>query len=98
MIDAELLERVKVIVAGDGEDPAFIIACALERLAEEWADDERGLCSRCGRRRVARGHTFCTWCDQQFEAQLEHKRRWWDNHGNEQRLARRAQERAAASG
>lgn len=69
---------------------------ALELLALAQAEDERPLCPGCGRRRVNRGGSgLCTYCEQQQDLQLTHKREWWTKTGS----ARRAQtKKEAASG
>jgi excisionase family DNA binding protein len=74
---------------------ALTVAAALQRIAEQHAAEQRPLCTECGRRRVNRGHSFCTYCEQSIEAQLEHKRRWWEANNaaaNAAKRARRAQQ------
>lgn len=78
------------------QSDAEIIRQALQSIAEHHADEQRPLCPDCGRRRVNRGQSICTYCQQNREAQLEHKRRWWEAHGNDNR-ARRRQEQAMAT-
>lgn len=69
---------------------AAVIRGALELLAEQHAEDQRPLCPSCVKRRVNRSGSLCTWCEQNAEAQLLHKRNWWERKGSAQRSERRA--------
>ncbi len=62
-------------------DPATVLAMALEMLAEEWAADQRPLCPVCGKRRVDRNLDRCPWCRESEDAQLLYKRQWWRRAG-----------------
>jgi excisionase family DNA binding protein len=78
-----------VVASTAWTDPAVIVA-AMTLIAEEQAEEQRPLCPKCGRRRVNRGGSLCTWCVEQHEVQLLHKRNWWDEHGNDWRRERKA--------
>lgn len=93
----ELLDAAQARITIDGYDPAAVLGAALEYMAETWAEEERPLCSTCGRRRVGRGRSECLWCEQNREAMLLHKRRWWNSHGNEWRAERRATDAGVVS-
>jgi excisionase family DNA binding protein len=69
---------------------AVTIIAALGYMAEQAAEEQRSLCPACGKRRVNRGASMCTWCEQNREVQLLHKRNWWDQHGNDWRHERKA--------
>lgn len=71
-------------------DVAPIILQALQLMAEQQAAESRPLCPGCGKRRVNRGASLCTWCERTHETQLLHKRTWWESHGNEWRSERKA--------
>lgn len=92
---AELVAEARRHLAETGHDPATILAAALQRLAEQWADNSHPLCRECNIRRVARGGgTMCAWCLQSAEAQRLYKRAWWDKAGNDWRQQWRAQAEA----
>lgn len=74
--------------ADPGDDLATIRA-AYAFLAERHAEERRPICPSCGKRRVNQGASLCTWCVEQHELQLHHKRVWWDKHGQDNRLQRR---------
>lgn len=74
----------------DGYDPVTVLGAVLEYLAESWATEERSLCPNCGKRRIARTASMCSYCIENWENQLLWKRRWWAAHGQENRLAHRA--------
>lgn len=76
-------------IAENGYDPATVLAAALEGLAEGWAEEKRPLCPSCARRRVNPGGSLCTFCVEQAELQLAHKRKWWDAHGVEAKQRQR---------
>jgi excisionase family DNA binding protein len=78
-------------IAAITNDDATIISQALQRIAEQQAAESRLLCPGCGKRRVNRGASLCTWCEQTHETVLLHKRTWWDQHGNDWRNERKAQ-------
>lgn len=58
-------------------DQAATIAAAMALLAEAHAADTRPLCPECGKRRVGRGQSWCKWCNEQREAGLMDKRKYW---------------------
>lgn len=68
---------------------AEVVRGALELLAEQHAEEERPLCPSCAKRRVSRGLGICTYCQQNADAQLQHKRNWWDKTGSSRRAAQR---------
>jgi hypothetical protein len=88
-----LLVAAEARIAEHGYDPATVLACALEGLAEGWAEDKRPLCPSCTRRRVNAAGSLCTFCVEQAELQLHHKRKWWDAHGVEAKLRQRERTR-----
>ena len=79
---AALIDRV-------ADDDAATIRAAMALLAEAHAEDQRPLCPSCAKRRVNRSASLCTWCEQNAETQLLHKRNWWDKTGSKQRVERR---------
>lgn len=86
-----LFRRVDLdaLLAGQINSDATTIVAALTLMAEAHAEEERPLCPSCAKRRVSRGVGICTYCQQNQEAQLQHKRNWWDKTGSSQRTARR---------
>ena len=89
-------EALDAYIADLDYDEAAVLKATVERIAERQAEEQRPLCPSCGKRRVNRGASMCLWCEQQHEAQLEHKRKWWNAHGQENRRARREAETAAS--
>lgn len=89
-------EDIVQLVVSRTHDDATIIRGALALLSETHAEEDRPLCPSCTKRRVNRGHSMCTRCEEQHELQLSHKRKWWDAHGADRRKAQRQQEAAEA--
>jgi len=87
VFEAEEIERLKTEL----RDPSkAIVRSAMQRLAERQAEEDRPLCPSCTKRRVNRGASLCTPCQEQHELQLAHKRKWWNAHGTERKKARAA--------
>jgi excisionase family DNA binding protein len=82
-------EDLDAITIDHIDNDAETIRTAFQFLAERHAEEQRPLCPSCGKRRVNRGASQCTWCQQNHETQLLHKRRWWDANGNTWRDQRR---------
>jgi excisionase family DNA binding protein len=78
----EDLEQIMVEFTHDDRE---VIWGAMQMLAEQHAEDDRETCERCSKRRVNRGHDWCTRCEEQAELQRAHKLKWWHAHGAEQR-------------
>jgi hypothetical protein len=78
---AELVDEAERHIAAGGGDPPFVLACALEALAEYWCDDGRPLCRGCNVRRVPEGKDLCGWCRDRQERLKMHKRATWARHG-----------------
>jgi excisionase family DNA binding protein len=73
-------------LTGPGRDAT--VEAALTLMAETQAGEQRPLCPSCGKRRVNRGASECSWCTQRAEDERRQKRRWWDETGSEQRAER----------
>jgi predicted DNA-binding transcriptional regulator AlpA len=73
-------------LTGPGRDTT--VEAALILMAEEQAAERRPLCPACGKRRVNRGASECSWCTQRAEDERRQKRQWWTEHGSEQRAER----------
>lgn len=86
----QILADAEAHITEHGYDSGFVVAVALEALAEQWSDDDRPLCPACGKRRMGRGESQCLWCKQTYEAQLVHKINWWRKNGQDWRVERRA--------
>jgi len=87
-------EDLVQFIAEQTHDDVAVIRGALQMLSEAHAEEDRQLCPSCTKRRVNRGHSMCTRCEEQHELQLAHKRKWWDKHGAERRAAQRQAEAA----
>jgi excisionase family DNA binding protein len=85
------LTAIVDFIHGDRPDADMddIVAGALALLEEQRAEDERPLCPACGRRRVNRGRSVCTQCEEAAERQRAHKMKWWVEKGDAQRRQRR---------
>lgn len=94
----ELLSEAEARIAEQGYDPATVLAAALIRLGEEWAAEEKGLCPECGRRRVNKGRSACTFCEEARELDLRWKRRWWSEHGTSWRASRASEAATEGAG
>ena len=93
----ELVAQAEAHIAAHGHaDPAFVLACAVEALAEQFAEDDRPLCRVCSVRRSPKGADVCGWCRDQAERLREHKRNTWARHGERYKATQRA--RAAGGG
>jgi excisionase family DNA binding protein len=88
------LER---FVTENTNDDAEVFRDAFAFLAERQAEEDRPLCPSCTKRRVNRGANRCIRCQEQYELQLSHKRKWWTAHGSERRAAERKQAAATAA-
>ncbi len=89
-VDAEdLVNQALERVTNDGYDEPTVLAMALERMAEAWAQDARPLCPECGQRRMSRGKSVCPACAEQRQDLLAKRLRWWNAHGAEWSAARK---------
>jgi len=86
LVDVEAFLQRLERQAGSTRDQ--VVDEALELLAEHHASELRPLCPACGRRRVNRGASQCSWCEEQAENDRRHKRAWWNEHGSAQRAER----------
>ena len=87
-----LSDVIDLIERRSGRSREDVVAAALQFMAERNAEEERALCPRCTKRRVNRGGSFCTFCEQERETQLLHKRNWYEANAdsfNESKRAKR---------
>jgi hypothetical protein len=80
-------EDLVQFIAEQTHDDVAVIRGALMMLSEAHAEEDRELCPSCTKRRVNRGHSLCTRCEEQHELQLAHKRKWWNEKGTHRRSA-----------
>ena len=74
-------------------DDRHIQRLAIQRMAETQAEETRPLCPDCGKRRVNRNASICTYCIQRRDLQLMHKRNYWTKKGSADRKAQKQKAR-----
>jgi excisionase family DNA binding protein len=90
--------EVERFASTDPDDHLGVLKAAFSFLSEAHAEDERELCPQCTLRRVNRGRDWCTYCEERYELQKSHKRKWWNEKGTQLRTAQRQAEAQAADG
>lgn len=71
------IDRLVAASAAALDDEA-ILRTALRGIAEAAAEDERPMCTGCGRRRSSRNGGPCSYCADAEEIDRMHKRDWWN--------------------
>jgi predicted DNA-binding transcriptional regulator AlpA len=93
-----LSDIIDLIEKRSGRSRDDIVEAAFQFMAERQAEEERALCPRCTRRRVNRSGSFCTFCEQERETQLLHKRNWYQANATDFNEAKRAKRRETNDG
>ena len=93
-----LSDVIDLIEKRSGKSRDDIVEAAFQFMAERQAEEERALCPRCTRRRVNRSGSFCTFCEQERETQLLHKRNWYEANAAEFNAGKRAKRKDETDG
>ena len=93
-----LSDIIDLIEKRSGRSREDIVEAAFQFMAERQAEEERALCPRCTRRRVNRSGSFCTFCEQEHETQLLHKRAWYEKNADAFNESKRAKRRETNDG